>query len=247
MNNIRFAVNGISFFLLIVLFSRCHKNGHPVSSQSDSSCLIAAIYNAYSNSSSTTTYTYDDQHRLISWNQLSPQGPLNMPITGRSFRYGPGYILVTVTAGADASSGPDSLVLNPDGTVSEHYQAWSQTGGILWKYIYASNGEVAQRIESIPHRNPPYSDTTFFRWSNGDLMYSTDGNAYTYDTTKKVALGDQWMITTLNEYGNMAYTIKNAHLQTSADGIKFTYVYDASGKIISDGNPATYLITYTCP
>lgn len=253
MNNIRFTVNGISCFLLIVLFSRCHKNGHRASSQNDSSCLVATVYDVINGNTTNTTFDYDDQRRLISWNETFSQPVSASTITGQTFRYGTGYVIYTMIYGTALSSTFDSLVLNSDSSVSEHYADLSfnssspNTAEVLWKYTYSNNGEVLQRTHSYIHQPGTPLQTTYFTWSNGDLISTTDGNTYTYDTTRKVVLGDSWVVGMLSEYGNVAHTIRNTHMQISNGTAHYSYIYDASGKVISYGNTATSLITYTCP
>lgn len=178
----------------------------------------------------------------MSWIEILKQNSVTTT-SGQIFRYGVGYVLVGYINGTDTST-LDSLVLNSNGRIREHWRPGSDQ---LWTYTYASNGEVLQRTESRPQQPAISPHTTVFNWSNGDLVNTSDGDVYTYDTTKKVAPGDNWMVVMLEEYGNMAYTIKNAHMQTSEDHDNFTYVYDASGKVISYATTATSLITYTCP
>lgn len=244
MNKIRLTVCGISFFFLTVLFSRCHKSGNSTSSRNDSSCLVASEFSISNGVTYNTTFTYNDQRRLIEWRTVNKTS-FTTSTDYQTFRYGPGYLITSKVQG----SGPalvDSIVLNPNGSIAAQYVA-----GVTFRYTYAANGEVLQDDAYRPWElTPNAGDTTIFTWSDGDcirLFYGTDPDIYTYDITKNAVPGDYAMLSRLFQYGNVAYTFLNKHLQTGYDSTRFNYVFDASGKVISYATTATSLITYACP
>lgn len=244
-----FAVYCLCAIVTLVIFAHCKKSGNTTTSTTTptQTCQITGIQQTVG--SQNTILSYDNQNRLISWHTSYINGSGATQQESEAFQYGPGYVVTTLVT---AITIKDSLVLNSDGSISSDYFSDAVTTG-LTTYSYSSNGELLTSVATSSGDSSP--KTTIYSWANGDMVATSYGGTFSYDSTKKSVQGDETQLTQLLQYGTGAWTTKVAH-QLTSEFIGFTvgyaYTYDSTGKVTSlttqaAGSPsATQNFTYQC-
>ena len=237
-------INTLLLVIVIGTFSRCKKSSG-ASNQTNNSCPITAVDRQSITDTIHWTFTYDGQNRLVSNRQINSLSGIPEEMT---FQYGTGYLITTFVV--QGTGYEDSLVLNSNGSVNTDYHI-ATNSTYFTRYAYSSDNELLQTTTTVPSNNESF--TTVYTWANGDMIASSDGFTYTYDSTKKTQTGDWWQTQQYIQYGDGAWTIKNTHLQTGSNytngtPLKYTYDYDSKGRItsVAYGSQATQLYTYAC-
>lgn len=216
----KIALYAAALFPILFFSLSCSKKSSPASVPV---CKLTTIINDSGNEVDTINVAYGYGGKISSVSMKTPSAS-----TARVFTYLGDLTLVYTTISNSPVITIDSIMTNSDGLMVSDLKL---SGGDTTRTTFTYSGTQVQKIVTQNNSDPVITTTTTF--VNGDLVSSSDGSSYVYDTGKPAAAGDYFQIVQLLATG--VPFIKSAHqmvvYSTGSSLSNASYTYDNTGKI----------------